>query len=431
MKGSKSQRILAGLIFIEILLLFGFRKSGTLKLQFFCSSISFPVSMLIGLFLLYIYRNKKITPTTHVPAKASTRFVLGMSAVVVLLAIVFTNHIIHTFSFSGYSDIIPNIQILAQRFIDGKVVYAKEAWLETTQGAYYPFYLPMHWLPFVISQKLQTDPRWVPMTIWCMAALVVMIRSRKVENTREIYFPALLFAISYILMVFHSPPIIGATIEPVMIGYYMLFIVALNQKNPILTGIVFTCCLLSRYYIATWLPLWLFVMFASRKWKPALFTIVVTIAAVSAIYILPFVSRNVEILSSIGNGYNLGVVSEWTKNMNWFHRPFHLFEGNGFAYLVYEHYKHGDLMAGFLVMKILLLTVPALAVLVMGIWYWFNRKKIDYRIFLMASFKIYLTVFLNLLMVPYTYLFSISVFLSIAIFSEQARYVAVERAASE
>ena len=55
-------------------------------------------------------------------------------------------------------------------------------------------------------------------------------------------------------------------------------------------------------------------------------------------------------------------------------------------------------------------------------WYWYNKEKINYKIFLLGSFKIYLAFFLFLIQVPYEYLMITGNFVSIAIFCDQARY---------
>jgi len=60
--------------------------------------------------------------------------------------------------------------------------------------------------------------------------------------------------------------------------------------------------------------------------------------------------------------------------------------------------------------------------MLMGVWYWYNRKKIDLRIFLIASFKIYLTFFLAFIQIPYVYLMTVGNFVSIAILAELMRY---------
>lgn len=79
-------------------------------------------------------------------------------------------------------------------------------------------------------------------------------------------------------------------------------------------------------------------------------------------------------------------------------------------------------MDGYLLLNKIMLVGPLLALAVMGVWYWFHRSRIYYRIFLLASFKIYLSIFLAFLIVPYLYLSIAAIFISVAIFAEQARY---------
>jgi hypothetical protein len=58
----------------------------------------------------------------------------------------------------------------------------------------------------------------------------------------------------------------------------------------------------------------------------------------------------------------------------------------------------------------------------MAVWYWFNKERINYKIFLLGSFQIYISVFLFFIPVPYPYLMIVGNFVSIAIFCGQARY---------
>ena len=102
--------------------------------------------------------------------------------------------------------------------------------------------------------------------------------------------------------------------------------------------------------------------------------------------------------------------------------PYHLYAGYGFGYLFYEKYLHTDLQHGYDLLKRTFYMASFGIIILMGIWYAWKRKKIDYRIFLLASFKIYLTVFLAFIMIPYLYLVVTASFVSIALFAEQVQY---------
>lgn len=379
-------------------------------------------SLLFGIVLMVKFygttvAKKEVKATV---AKPIGLYVFYTSGIVFLVAA--TNRILSKMVYDGKSDIIPNIRILAQRVLSHKPAYALEAWFATSDGKYYPFYLPMHWLPFTISELFHFDPRWIPFAVWLAGVALIVGRVRKYEeNWLRIGIP-LLFIASYLLMANNYGAVVGVTVEPLIFGYYLLFILMLNQTNFMLTGIVFGCCLLSRFYIAGWLPLWCFVLFLSGKRKELYRTILVTMVFVLVAYVIPFAIWNWDIVRSIGNGYDLALKTEWTLNLDLDGHPNHLYEGKGFAFAFYEHYRNTDMKQGFFLLKKMLMVIPLLSVVAMGIVYWFLRRKIDYRIFLMASFKIYLTVFLSLLTVPYTYLSAIAIFVSIAIFSEQAMY---------
>ena len=411
------------LIFLEQFFLFFPPIECSFSRQVFNSTMFFIWSMLLGLVILRVALDMGNAPA---PVPKRSKWLYPLMGGFAVISFCVHQYIIHKINYVGYSDIIPNIQILAQHCLHGKTVYALDAWKETTDGRYYPFYLPMHWLPFLVSESLHFDPRYITFFIFLFAAMVVMIRSRKCADVRMQWVVPVFSLITFLVMAKKANFVSAVTIEPMLIAFYLLFIVSVNKERFMLTGAVFVLCLLSRYYIAFWLPLWCFVMFVSGRRRYMWQTIGVTVAGVCIFFVFPFVLHNPAMLFSIGNGYDLAIISEWTKNMNKDGLPYHLFRGHGFAYLFYRHYAATDKTIGFYLLKKVLLVVPLLSTVVMGMWFYMKRKTINTRIFLMGSFKIYLTVFLSFMIVPYIYLFATSVFLSVAIFCELDRYGVVE-----
>jgi hypothetical protein len=55
--------------------------------------------------------------------------------------------------------------------------------------------------------------------------------------------------------------------EGIVILYYALLVIALQKKNPWLTGIVIALCVLSRYALIGWLPVLLLYMAWRKEWK--------------------------------------------------------------------------------------------------------------------------------------------------------------------
>lgn len=416
--------ILISLIFLEQFFLFFPPIECSFSRQAFNSTAFFICSLLFGLVIL---RCSLDTGSQKAPVPPRNKWFYPVTGGIAVTFFCIHYYIIHKMIYVGYSDIIPNIQILAQRFLHGKTVYSLDAWKDTTGGRYYPFYLPMHWAPFLLSESLHFDPRYITFSVFLIAVVMFMYRSLKCADARmQFVIPAFL-CITYIVMAKKADFVSGVTIEPMIIGFYLFFIVSLQRQHFLLSGLVFTLCLLSRYYIAIWLPLWCFVMLVSGNGKYMLRTIGITIAGVCILFVIPFLSHNWSILSSIGNGYDLAIISEWTINKNNYNNglPYHLFRGHGFAYLFYSHYAATDKRTGFHLLKKLLLIIPFFSTMAMGLWFYPRRDTINIKLFLIGSFKVYLAIFLNFMIVPYIYLFVTSAFLSVAIFGELDRFAMV------
>jgi len=167
--------------------------------------------------------------------------------------------------------------------------------------------------------------------------------------------------------------------------------------------------------------LWAFALFISGHKKQLYKTIVVVLAVICILYIIPFLSKNWLALYESFKDYESLPLHEW-YHLDGNGLPCHLYAGTGFAHLFYEKYIHTDLLTGYKLLKKIFYLSILFTLLAMGVWYWFNWKKIDNKIFFLASFKIYLSVFLAFILIPYMYLMLTANFVSIAIFAEQARY---------
>ena len=123
-------------------------------------------------------------------------------------------------------------------------------------------------------------------------------------------------------------------------------------------------------------------------------------------------------------GYKSDCFGEW-HNLNPSGLPWHLFSGCGFAYLFYTSYMGSDatLLIAYEMLNFVMYLFLGFTLIILAMWYWYNRLKINYKIFLLASFKIYLTMFFSFVLLPYVYINIVNLFVSIAIFAAQARYL--------
>lgn len=379
----------------------------------------FLASLCIGLILIIKFYNQQAEHEVVEKNKPNFFLIFVLSVPLLYLAYKLSNlfnaHPIDVFQ----SDIIPLIQVMTKRFLTGTPVY-----VDTIHNFGYPIdptYLPLHWLPFSIAELGHFDYRWMAFIIWSLCVIYIIARTVKPPvSAYKLIVPVLLYWLfnviyqeEYMLMAY--------TIEMLIAGYYMFLIVGLSHKNIYITAIAITLCLTSRYSLVLWLPLWAFIYFVSGHRKEVFKITATVIVLVTIVYVIPFLSKDWGSFFRGYKYYDKAAYGEWT-HLDDKGFPYQLYNGTGFAHKFYDKLKHLDIVQRIKVVQKVHLFVSLGVCLVMGIWYWFNRKRIDYKIFATASFKIYFCFFLAFIQVPYIYLMVVSNFLSIAIFAEQLRY---------
>lgn len=423
LKRQSYNAILIALIILENLFLFYFYKhhitsQTTNALGFFFSS------SLIGIVLFLKFYNKRAEETAivlKVPTRKKIFLPLFYTAVIIFINVL-TIQIIKAYPIDfNYSDIIPSIELMAKSFLSHKDPYGYETYSQL--GYHNPSgYLPAHWWPYCIAEYFSFDYRTMSFIIWCLGAILLMIRSIKLQDLRLQIIIPLLLVLSYSLMAKQQGDIIGETVEIIIAGYYMLLIAGINQKNVIATGVFVSLCLLSRYVIVLWLPLYAWVMYISGHKKDIIKIVLVCMVLVSVLYIIPYLSHDWKNFYTAHKEHEMAI-AEW-KHGDAQGRPIHLYRGVGFAYLFYERYSdtNATLKYGHTLITNVLYISLILFLLLAATWFWFNKNKIYYRIFLLVTLKIYLTILYGFIHTPYLYIIITGNFVSIAIFAEQARY---------
>lgn len=120
--------------------------------------------------------------------------------------------------------------------------------------------------------------------------------------------------------------------------------------------------------------------------------------------------------SNAHKAYHDAAVGEWSGQA-WQQpgeKPYQLFRGIGFAGWLYEVIP-GDVVTKVNIAQKIHLLLSCLVSLLLGIFYYVYREKLNYRVFLLGSLKVYLAVFYNFIQVPYNYLFLSMIFVSLPI----------------
>jgi len=384
-----------------------------------CATALLGVSVLSGLSILLFYYNKTVTPApVHPSAKKAgyLNLLLLLAGTGLLVNLLYRLYLSIPID-AKTSDIIPLVKILIDRFFSGQPVYTP---IEEFGYTMLPNYLPMHWLPYCAAYLMKFDYRWIALLINVLAGCWIVKRSSKYAGPAMGLFIPLLIIANWLIILYNNDGIFSNTIEIMVAGYYMLFIVGLNNRSAILKGIFIAICLMSRFSLVLWLPLWLFVEWISSDRKKLIVSLGAIAGFILLVYVIPFLSKDWTTFMKGYDYYTTSAVGEW-GHLDGEGKPYALYSGSGFAYLFYEN-QHMDLLGKIKALQRTHMVFCLGSAFVMGLWYWFKRNKINARIFLMGSFKIYISIFLALIQVPYNYLMITGTFVSIAILAELMRY---------
>ncbi len=313
------------------------------------------------------------------------------------------------------SDIIPQIEWMVRKFFwEGETPY------QTFTDFGYPLfspYMPLHWGPFFFSELLQFDDRWVAIGIWGIVSLVFIWKIGQSQVWMFVAWIPALFPVYYLYQIIqYEPHVLGHTVEILIAAYYMLLALSVLSKSPVFRAVGILLCLLSRYSLVLWLPLYAFIVWKEEGKKHALTVMGITAVGVLIIYVFPFWVQDITIFSQ-GLSHHVNVSQKAWSYEPWFTpegRPGVLSWGVGLGRYFF------DLWPGEPIQRLKALTLTqvlgSLSIsLIMGLLYPMFRHKIDHRLFLLLSLQLYLTMFYHLYALPFIYYMMVPVMVSMVV----------------
>ncbi len=305
------------------------------------------------------------------------------------------------------SDTLPQIKEMCSRLLSGEKIYAPipEIW-----DGKQPPYMPMMWLPFTVAEYLGIDVRWTT-TVFLLGGLFLTFKilpSGYAGNPFILIFTFIsLFLLLNFLLV-KDRITLGNTEEGIVIGYYLLLGFALAKKKPILIGIAIACCLLSRFALFFWVPVYLlYVFFYDSRKNTYIITSVIAVI-VLLVFLIPFGFQQPEYFINIPSDYKVGVDQAWNYNYN---DETGKYYENSLGYT-----KYFDISQIHFLHNIQIIVAAILPFLLLLIYAIINKKrKLNSDFFALCSLKLVLVFFYNMIEVPYYYLFFVSTFFSYAI----------------
>jgi len=204
-----------------------------------------------------------------------------------------------------FSDVLPQINALYNRFIDGQQPYYP---LPLVGYAPFPVYMPMHWLPIGMSYLMDFDIRWAGFIFFAFASLYYAIQRR--DSIGSVVSGLLPVIVLYSFTKYAGNDMF-VTLETIVAAYYLLLAAGLGKKSLfiIVAGII--CCLLSRYTMIFWLPLFGILLWKYQPHRISYIIWGIVLLSVLAIYIVPFLLRDPSILREGVMYHNKAAIDDW------------------------------------------------------------------------------------------------------------------------
>ena len=164
------------------------------------------------------------------------------------------------------ADMLPIIKVMGERFIAGQHSHIYDPIPAIWHGAL-PIYLPAMWLPYVPALVLGIDMRWIAITGLLFAFGTFVFLYRPSGDRRPFFLGVLAFLLFWWVVADNTAGVVSVSEEGVVIGYYVLLVLALLSGKPWLTGIAISLCMLSRYALVGWIPAYLLYLVLERRWR--------------------------------------------------------------------------------------------------------------------------------------------------------------------
>lgn len=401
--------------FRTIFLLIGFFLAETILTTWIDRQIHPLIKSVLLLFVSISIGVIPFTISTVVPFQSAqrlrlSRFIYPLTAIIgIVFLLLFLSTIHQSIIDVRFSDIIPWLDAYTKRFIRGETVYKPYNFGPYTE---HPSWLPMVWMPYIVSTYLKFDPRLWALILFSISIFFYCLHFKKVSNLKG---ALLLLLIPYFVLfsfLIQQKVVFGQSLELLIAGYYLFFFLSLLSENKWLIGMSLGFCLLSRYSISFWIIVPFVVYFSQRKFKDLYWIIGIVSVMISCMFILPFLYPDPLLLHKLQEVYLRTTIGEWQHMVANYNRPISIYTGNGVACWFNEFYK-GEVLAKIEALQKTQIILCLLLVIGTIVFYFKKKDQIQHLpYFLLATLKIYFAIFYGFIQIPYTYLYLVPLLLS-------------------
>lgn len=208
-----------------------------------------------------------------------------------------------------FSDVLPQLEALYTRFSQGIFPYQP---VDVGTHVAYPVYLPLHWLPIGISDYLHMDTRWSGYILLVIAAGIYgFLIARKPRPLANLILAALLPALALWGYVLWGREDIPITYELVIAAYYLVLAAGLARHSIGWIGAGLILCLLSRYTLVFWVPLFALFFWQNETLRRNIALWLSVAASVLVVYVIPFLLKDPGVFLEGIAYHNGAAIAEW------------------------------------------------------------------------------------------------------------------------
>jgi hypothetical protein len=311
------------------------------------------------------------------------------------------------------SDVIPIVQTYVDRFRSGEVVYR---YLTNLPYPLFPNHLPLQWLPYVPLQRFGIDFRWLSLALLLLPGFGAyqLLVLRQPNSWLSFWLKALLPAVAMWWMIKRDDSLFSQVLEPTIICYYFLLATSVLSRSAWAQGLALVLCLMSRYSVIFWVPFFLLLLWRGAGRRHTLLVVAIVVAGSLVVYIVPFLAKDPTIFLHALAEYRIATIGAWSGNNGTAPDglPWHISNGLSAAPWFYT-YLHLPLEVKVTWVQRIHLLASAGVVVLLTTFYWRYGRRYDYRYLALVGLKLYLAVFYFFIQIPYAYLISLSVLLSV------------------
>ena len=311
------------------------------------------------------------------------------------------------------SDVIPQINVLVQRFLSGEYPYTA---IDFKSYTLFPTYLPIQWLPFCIAELCGIDYR-----IFALIVLLIPVAFYLYKfQSRSAFYIAAVMVYGLILMgMLYNKDDYFNCVENIIAAFYLAFALSLlYSKNIWIQVILVSFCLFSRYSIVLWMPIYFIYIFVNQGLIQTVKSLGFLFLIFLTVYGIPFLSKDPSIFLKAYKYHTSAAIGEWKLENSCNNcKPFHLGRGLGMATFFYEN--QNNIAARLAILQKVHLFLSLFSVLISGLLAIYKRYIVKKNIsahFMLCSLALYLTVFYHFIQIPYHYLFSVPIVVYMVLF---------------